>query len=60
MASIFEFHDRSKFQIIAFSLRKNDGSEWRRRIEKGCDEFYEIPDGMCTIELANFIYSKNI
>jgi hypothetical protein len=41
-------------------LRKNDNSEWRRKIEAGCDEFYEIPDGMGTIELANLIYSKNI
>ena len=60
MASIFEMHDRSKFHIVAFSLRKNDGSEWRQRIERGCDEFYEIPDGLGTIELSNFIYSKNI
>ena len=33
LASIFSFHDRSNFQIIAFSLRKNDGSEWRKKIE---------------------------
>ena len=60
MQSVFGFHDRSKFSIVGFSLRKNDGSEWRRKIESGCDEFYEIPDGMGTVELANFVNSKNI
>lgn len=60
MASIFSMHDRSRFHIVAFSLRKNDGSEWRQRIEKGCDEFYDIPDGMGTVELSNLIYNKNI
>jgi protein O-GlcNAc transferase len=60
MASIFEMHDRSRFQVVGFSLRKNDGSEWRRRIERGCDEFYEIPDSMNTVEFSNMIHSKNI
>ena len=60
LASIFEFHDRSRFHIIGFSLRRNDGSEWRQRIERGCDEFYEIPDRVSTTELADFVYSKNI
>jgi hypothetical protein len=29
LASIFSFHDRSRFHIVGISLRKNDGSEWR-------------------------------
>ncbi len=29
LASIFSFHDRSRFYIVGISLRKNDGSEWR-------------------------------
>jgi protein O-GlcNAc transferase len=33
LASIFKLHDRSKFQVIGFSLRRNDGSEWRQKIE---------------------------
>ena len=45
---------------MGISLRKNDGSEWRQRIEKGCDEFYEINENMSTVALAQFIYSKNI
>ncbi len=46
--------------MIAFSLRKNDGSEWRQRIERGCDEFYDIPDGLGTVDFSSLIYSKNI
>jgi predicted O-linked N-acetylglucosamine transferase (SPINDLY family) len=60
MQSIFELHDRSQFQVVGFSLRRNDGSEWRRRIEQGCDQFFDIPDGTSTADLADFIYSKNI
>lgn len=60
LASIFGFHDRSKFHVVGFSLRRNDGSEWRQRIERGCDEFYEVPDRLSTTDLANFVYSKNI
>lgn len=32
MASIFRMHDRSRFHVVGFSLRKNDGSEWRKQI----------------------------
>ena len=46
--------------MVGFSLRKDDGSEWRRRIEKGCDEFYQIPEGVSTRDLSSFVYSKNI
>lgn len=60
MASIFKMHDRKKFEVIAFSLRKNDGSEWRIKIEQHCDEFYEINENMGSQELANFVYEKNI
>lgn len=46
MASIFELHNRSQFYIIGFSLRASDGSEWRKKIEKSFDEFYNVPDSM--------------
>ena len=38
--SLFKFHDRKKFKVIGFSLRPDDGSVWRKNIEKSCDEFY--------------------
>jgi predicted O-linked N-acetylglucosamine transferase (SPINDLY family) len=45
-------HDRSRFYVIGFSLRRSDGSEWRDRIEKGFDEFYDIAEGTSTLDLA--------
>lgn len=60
LASVFEFHDRSRFHVIGFSLRRNDGSEWRHKIGRTCDEFYDVPERISTTELADFIYSKNI
>lgn len=60
MASIFGLHDRSKFYVVGFSLRKSDGSEWRQKIEAGFDEFYDIPDGIGPFEVASFINSKSI
>ena len=38
--SLFSLHDRSKFQVIGFSLRPDDHSAWKRNIEQSCDEFY--------------------
>lgn len=62
MSSIFGFHDRSKFEVIGFSTRRSDHSEWRQKIQSLCDEFYDIPESPCpsSADLAQFIYSKNI
>jgi protein O-GlcNAc transferase len=46
--------------VVAFSLRPNDGSQYRRKIEEGCDEFYQIPEGINAAELAKFINKANI
>jgi len=56
--SLFEFHDRKKFKIIGFSLRPDDGSVWRKNIQKSCDEFYQIDGNPSAYELASFIYDK--
>lgn len=40
--SLFRMHDRSKFEIIAFSLRPDDNSIWRQNIKRSCDEFYDL------------------
>jgi len=60
MASVFEMHDRTKFEVVGFCNRVHDGSEWRSRIEQGCDEFYEVSNMVSTVELAAFINSKGI
>ncbi len=44
MAGLFECHDRQRFKVIAYSLGKDDGSVYRRRIESGVDRFVDIRD----------------
>lgn len=40
LQGIFALHDRSKFHVTGFSLRPNDNSVYRQKIQAGCDEFY--------------------
>lgn len=42
MGSLFEYHDRSRFKIIAYSYGKNDHSDYRHKIEQHCDKFLDI------------------
>lgn len=58
--SLFSMHDRGAFEVIGFSTRPNDGSQWRRNIEAGCDEFYEIPPDMPAPLFADLVHSKQI
>ena len=53
-------HDRRCFEVIGFSTRPNDGSPWRRNIERSCDEFYDIEPDWPAPTFANFVYSKQI
>jgi len=41
-AGMFGKHDRERFEVTAYSWGVDDGSEWRRRIESGCDRFVDI------------------
>ena len=41
-AGLFRRHDRERFNIIAYSLGKDDQSAYRQRIEKGVDLFRDI------------------
>ena len=43
-AELFESHDRSRFEITAFSLRPNKHSANRRRLEKAFDRFVDVCD----------------
>jgi protein O-GlcNAc transferase len=43
-AELFERHDRSRFEITAFSLRPNRHSTNRRRLEKAFDRFVDVSD----------------
>jgi len=44
MAELFEIHDRSRFEVIAASFGKDDGSSMRKRLVKAFDEFHDVKE----------------
>ncbi len=41
-AGMYGMHDRDRFEIFAYSYGHADGSEYRARIESGCDRFVDV------------------
>lgn len=39
---IFDFHDKDRFAINAYSYGEDDGSQYRKRIASGCDRFVDL------------------
>ena len=59
-AELFEMHDRSRFEVIAFALQKAPiADEMSIRLKKGFDEFYEV-DNLSDREIASLARQKNI
>jgi protein O-GlcNAc transferase len=44
MRSLFKAHDRSAFEIYAYSYGPDDSSAYRKKIESDCDHFIDIRD----------------
>ena len=42
MAELFDLHDRSRFEIFAYSYGEDDGRDMRRRIMKTSDHFVDM------------------
>ena len=42
MVELFEYHNKDKFEIYAFSFGKNDNSEIRNRLNKSFDKFFDV------------------
>jgi len=42
LAQILEHHDRSRFEVVAYSYGVDDGSAMRRRIEQAVDRFVDL------------------
>jgi len=40
--SLYETHDRDEFEIYAYSMGPDDGSVYRRHIERSCDRFVDV------------------
>lgn len=59
-AELFEIHDRSRFEVIAFALQKAPiGDEMSMRLKKSFDEFLEV-DNLSDREIASLARQKNI
>ena len=56
---IFHHHDRSRFNVAAYSFGPDDGSEYRRRISEGCDRFVDLR-GVETGDAARRIHDDGI
>jgi len=59
VSELIELHDRSKFEIFAFSYGVNDKTSARVRLEKAFDEFHEIRN-LSEIDAAKKINSLQI
>ena len=44
VADFLATHDRSRFEVVAFSHGPRSDGEARRRIERACDEFHDVRD----------------
>jgi len=42
MAGVWENHDRSRFETVAISFGKDDGSEMRERVRRSFDRFIDV------------------
>ena len=43
-AGLFEHHDRSRFDVAAYSMGPDDGSAMRERLRRGFDRFVDVQD----------------
>jgi predicted O-linked N-acetylglucosamine transferase (SPINDLY family) len=59
MAELFERHDRSRFEIIAYSYGYDDGSDVRQRLIKSFDHFVDLY-ASSRAEAAQRIYDDQI
>jgi protein O-GlcNAc transferase len=56
---IFALHDRATFEVFAYSFGPDDGSAYRRRIERECEHFVD-GRALRTAELARRIAADGI
>jgi len=56
---LFKTHDRDNFEIYAYSYGPNDGSFYRRELEKTADKFIDIKE-INNLDAAKMIYKDGI
>jgi len=57
--TMYGLHDRSEFEIFAYSVREDDGSIYRKTIASSCEHFDEIHD-VSAVEGAKRIHADEI
>jgi predicted O-linked N-acetylglucosamine transferase (SPINDLY family) len=56
---LFALHDRTRFEVVVYSYGPEDGSEIRRRIAHGCDQFVDLRAASFE-EAARRIYADGV
>lgn len=59
VSRMFGMHDRQSFNIVGYSSGPDDGSRYRKEIERGCDKFIDIR-AMTHADAARQIYDDEI
>lgn len=59
MAGVFEQHDRSRFEVIAISLRPPEPSPLGQRVKSAFDEFIDV-SGRSDLEVATLMREREI
>lgn len=59
ISPLFRHHDRSRFNVLAFSMGLDDDSASRHRIQNSCDAFIDIAE-MDLKASAQTIYNHNV
>jgi predicted O-linked N-acetylglucosamine transferase (SPINDLY family) len=58
-AELFELHDRSRFEVIAYSYGPEEGSEVRARLKSGFDRFVDV-QSLSHAEAAAAIHADGV
>lgn len=59
MLRLFELHDRNRFEVFAYSLSPDDGSEYRQKLMADCDRFRDVYN-LSPREIARLINADQI
>jgi predicted O-linked N-acetylglucosamine transferase (SPINDLY family) len=57
--SVYGLHDRDRFEVIAYSLGPDDGSDYRRGIASDCDSFVDLREAT-DMEVARRIRADGV
>ena len=59
MTSVFNMHDRLRFEVFCYSLGADDGSRWRRDLQEKVEHLKDVSD-MTYFEASRLIRSDKI